>query len=579
MSSHSNPPRRKTEVFQASVFRVLLRLGAWAAAGARFVAGTAWDALLRRNSIERRAQRLRHIFEQAGATFAKIGQQLSIRSDMLPYEYIHELEKMLDSGKPFPTEHAIKAIENAAGRPIKEIFEVFDPEPIASASIACVYQGLLPGGDRVAIKVRRPNIGREFAADIRGLSWIMGLLESFWFAPGFTKHFVDELRQMLFEELDFAREGRFTDLFHRSTHGTEMDFATSPSVYFGLSNSEVLVTEFHIGIFLTELIAAVENEDEAALSALREHDIDPKVVAKRLIWVSRFGGFEALFFHADLHPGNVLVKPGNQLVLIDFGSCGAFTERERVSWRRVLYKQDDGDIGAMVQATLALLEPLPPVSVHEFAARCESLFWQDLYALRSPHSEWWERTTANMWLGFFRLTREFNIPLKLNTLRMIRGSLIADTVALRLAPDMDHHAESRLYLESAGKRARKHLLKKVPEALLGDAEWVEWEQMFEAGWSALYRAHRFLDSMSIEYSHLQSKLSSFLASLGQAVYTLCAGTVVATGAVALIRLVRSGPEDAHLVTVAIEVVSHDLFVIFAVLVGLVFVRRWWYRIE
>lgn len=576
---YSNPPRRQTEVFRAGVFRVLLRLCAWLAAGARFAAGTTWDALLRRNTIERRAQRLRRIFEEAGATFAKIGQQLSMRADMLPYEYIHELEKMLDSGKPFPTEQAIEAIEKAAGRPIKEIFEVFDPEPIASASIACVYQGLLPGGDRVAIKVRRPEIGRQFAADIRGLSWIMRLLELFWFAPGFTRHFVDELRQMLFEELDFAREARFTDLFHRSTHGTEMDFATSPKVYFGLSNSEVLVTEFHTGIFLTELIAAVENEDEAALEALREHDIDPTVVAKRLIWVSRFGGFEALFFHADLHPGNVLVKPGNQLVLIDFGSCGAFTERERVSWRRVLYKQDDGDVGAMVQATLALLEPLPPVAIHEFAARCESLFWQDLYALRSPHSEWWERTTANMWLGFFRLTREFNIPLKLNTLRMIRGSLIADTVALRLYPEMDHHAESRLYLQSAGKRARKRLLKKVPDAILGDAEWVEWEQMFEAGWSALYRAHRFLDSVSIEYSHLQSKLSSFLSSLGQAVYTLCVGIVVATGAVALIRFVRSGPEDAHLVNVAIEVVKHDLFVIFAVLVGLVFVRRWWYRIE
>ena len=255
----------------------------------------------------------------------------------------------------------------------------------------------------------------------------MGLLESFWFAPGFTKHFIDELRQMLFEELDFAREALFTDLFHRSTQGTEVDFATSPKVYFGLSNNEVLVTEFHTGIFLTELISAVENKDEAALEALREHDIDPTVVAKRLIWVSRFGGFEALFFHADLHPGNVLVKPGNELVLIDFGSCGVFTERERVVWRRVLY--------------------------------------------------------------------------------------------------------------------------------------------------------RFLDSMSVEYSHLQSKLSSFLASLGQAIYTLCSGAVVATAAVAMTRLIRSGPDGVHLVTIVVEVVSHDLFLIFTLLVGLVFVRRWWYRIE
>lgn len=577
---YSSPPRRQKEVFRASLLHVLLRLFVWGRAALQFLAGTAFDAARRCNTVERRARRLRKILEGAGPTFVKIGQQLSIRVDLLPYEYTHELEKMLDRGPPFRVQKAIEAIEKAAGRPLAEVFQVFDPEPIASASIACVYQALLPNGDRVAIKVRRPNIGRQFAADIRGLSWVLALLEAFWLPPGFTRHFIFELRQMLFEELDFVREARFTDLFRETTRETELDFATSPRVYFELSNHEVLVTEFLTGIFLTELLAAVENKDHGALEGLRDRGIDPELVAKRLIWVNLFGGFEALFFHADLHPGNVLVLPDSKLVLIDFGSCGAFTESERVIWRRVLYAQNRGDVGAMVQATLALLEPLPPIDTHEFASRCETVFWQDLYATRSSHSEWWERTTANVWLGFFRLAREYNIPLRLNTLRMIRGSLLTDTVALRIYPELDHRAEYRRYLQSAGRRARKRLLEKIPKSLFGDAEWIQWEQMFEAGWIALYRAQRFLNSTAIEYSRLRGKFSSFVDNFFRAISMVGFAAAGATVFLAAARVVSEDAADISLGRLFLDqVLDSGWFQVFVLIVVLIHIRRWWYRLE
>ena len=576
---YSSPPRRETEVFRAGIIRVVLRLFVWGRAALQFSAGTAWDIVLRRNSVHRRARRLRRILEGAGPTFIKIGQQLSIRSDLLAYEYTRELEKMLDSAPPFPVQKAIESIEKAAGEPLSKAFEVFDPEPIASASIACVYQGLLPNGDRVAIKVRRPNIGKQFAADIRGLAWVLTLLEMFWLPPGFSTHFVFELRQMLFEELDFVREARYTELFRENARDSELDFATSPRVYFKLSNHEVLVTEFLTGIFLTELLAVVENKDQAALEALHERGIDPAIVAKRLIWVNRFGGFEALFFHADLHPGNVLVLPGSKLVLIDFGSCGAFTESERVIWRRMLYAQSRGDVGAMTQATLALLEPLPAISTHEFSQRCETVFWQDLYAARSSHSEWWERTTANIWLSFFRLSREFNIPMRLNTLRMIRGSLLTDTVALRLDPTLDHYEEYRRYLQSAGKRARKRLLEKIPQAIFGDSEWIQWEQMFEAGWSALYRAQRFLDSTAIEYSKLRGGFSSFISNLGRALSTLGFVALGATLILGGMQVASGRTLDVNFGRVFLEqVLASGWFQVVVLMVVLVNIRRWWWRL-
>ncbi len=577
---YSDLPRREPEVFRAGIIQVVLRLFIWARATIQFSAGAAWDAVLRRNTAQRRAQRLRRILEGAGPTFIKIGQQLSIRSDLLDHEYTRELEKMLDSAPSFPVQKAIESIEKAARVPLSETFEIFDPEPIASASIACVYQGLLPNGDRVAIKVRRPNIGKQFAADIRGLSWVLSLLETFWLPPGFSAHFVFELRQMLFEELDFVREARYTELFRESTRDSELDFATSPRVYFELSNYDVLVTEFLTGIFVTELLAVVENKDQAALEALHQRDIDPAIVAKRLIWIHRFGSFEALFFHADLHPGNVLVLPGNKLVLIDFGSCGAFTESERVIWRRILYAQNRGDVGAMTQATLALLEPLPAISTHEFSQRCEAVFWQDLYAARSSHSPWWERTTANVWLNFFRLSREFNVPLKLNTLRMIRGSLLTDTVALRLDPTLDHYEEYRRYLQSAGKRARKRLLEKIPRALFGDGEWIQWEQMFEAGWSALYRTQRFLDSTAIEYSKLRGGFSSFISNLVRALSTAGFAAIGATLILGSMQVASNGMLDVNLGRVFLEqVLVSGWFQAVVLVVLLVNIRRWWWRLE
>jgi ubiquinone biosynthesis protein len=500
-------PRRREVSFVVPVTLLVARIFAWFVAAVRFFGGNLIDIIRRRDDEERRAVRLRETLQRAGTTFIKVGQQLSIRLDLVPYVYARELEKMLDSVPAFPVEEAIAIIERTTQRPVREMYAAIDPNPIGSASVACVFQGVRHDGRRVAIKVRRPRVGELISADMDALELVLWFLEIFWLPPGFTRHFTRELRTMLIDELDFVHEARFTDLFRRRARKERIDWLTSPRVHFDLSTGEVLVTDFVTGVWVNDLLGAFENGD-AAMKDIRAMNIDPKVVARRYLQANRFGGFENVFFHADLHPANVVIQPGNKLTLIDFGSCGAFPKRELHVWRRLLDAQEHEDVGAMVQATLALLEPLPPIDVDEFQRRLESLFWQDLYAIKDKNSMWWERTSANIWISFLKLAREYSVPMNLNTLRMIRATMLADTIAARLDNHIDPYEEFRKYERRAGVRSRRRLRRSLRE-VFSTRTFVRVEQLFEGSFSALFRLQRLVDG---------EPLLNFASEVGKAAY-------------------------------------------------------------
>src|SRR5580704_18464299 len=145
-AANVNLPMARRVVFKPGIIRPFLRLLVWLSVGVRFFGGNGVDRLRGRASIQRRAVRLRELFESAGASLAKLGQQLSLRADILPYAYCAELSKMLDQSPAFPTAQAIEIIERNVGRALNEIFETFDPQPIGSASLACVWQARLKSG-------------------------------------------------------------------------------------------------------------------------------------------------------------------------------------------------------------------------------------------------------------------------------------------------------------------------------------------------------------------------------------------------------------------------------------------------
>jgi predicted unusual protein kinase regulating ubiquinone biosynthesis (AarF/ABC1/UbiB family) len=125
-------PRVRRTVFKPGVIRPVFRLFAWMWGTIQFLSGNGYDFVLQRHSVQRRAARLRRVFEEAGPSLAKLGQQLSLRADILPYAYCAELGKMLDQVPPFPTPQAIAIVERNLGCPLHEVFESFDPDPIGS---------------------------------------------------------------------------------------------------------------------------------------------------------------------------------------------------------------------------------------------------------------------------------------------------------------------------------------------------------------------------------------------------------------------------------------------------------------
>jgi predicted unusual protein kinase regulating ubiquinone biosynthesis (AarF/ABC1/UbiB family) len=484
-------------------FRTLVRLVGMLAAALYFGILLAVTIGIRdpRRRIRRRGVLLRDLFQRLGGAFIKIGQQLSMRRDMLPAEYCDALKELLDRVTEFDFELARKAIAEQIGGPVESVFSGLDPDPIGRASVACVYQAWLceplKQPVRVAIKVRRPGIVKLFAADLRALDWIMIVLEYFTIVRGgVSKNFRDQLKQILFDELDFRKEARYQELFRRRYRKCRSYRVTAPKVFYRYSGKGVMVSEYIDAIRLESITGAVEAGDEEYLAYLRSLGIEPVPLAKRLIRYNFHAFFEDTFFHGDPHPANIFVLPKNELVFVDFGACGTFSKRDRHLMLQMHYFHSQKDIRGMVECVIGLMEPLPPINVDEFRRKLEKEYWDGYYGLQSKHSDWRDRTSYRLWVALYDLVREYEIPMPLNMLRMIRATLLYDTIAAQLYNEIDVFKEFRKYDAKFARRVREELFRDAcRQALLGpDLGWYVWfRRVVDTGKTALLRLQKFVD--------------------------------------------------------------------------------------
>ncbi len=262
-----------------------------------------------------RAERIRMAFEELGPTYVKFGQVLSTRPDLVPVDFTQELSKLQDEVPPFPFIDAKKIIESELGVLPVDLFESFDETPIASASIGQVYRARLKDGEEIAVKVQRPGIRKIIEVDLEIMLHLAMLMERHIEEMDLYRpvRIVEEFARTLEREIDYTLEASNMERIGHQFLDDRSLYV--PKVYREMTTAHVLTMEYIDGIKVSEL----ERIDEAGL--------DRKLITARGADIYLKQIFDHGFFHADPHPGNIFILPGNVICLLDFGMTG-FVDRQ-----------------------------------------------------------------------------------------------------------------------------------------------------------------------------------------------------------------------------------------------------------
>jgi len=254
--------------------------------------------------------RVRKIFEELGPTYIKLGQLLSMRHDLVPLEYAKEFEKLQDETPSFEFEEVELIISEELGHPIEELFDRFDIKPLACASIGQVHRAKIKNGDEVVVKVQRPGIKEVIESDLDIMYSIARLVDEHMPEARLYRpiEIVDELSRSILAEIDYTQEGWNTDRFAGNfKDNTQVHI---PKVYWDYTNTRVLTLEYIKGI------------KGSRMELLEKRGFDRGNIAFVVGRAFMQQVFEDGFFHADLHPGNILIMEDGTVAFLDFGMTG-----------------------------------------------------------------------------------------------------------------------------------------------------------------------------------------------------------------------------------------------------------------
>ena len=416
----------------AQISRILVRHGLGPYLQGRPLRG--WETAEGRAVI---AVSLRRALEEGGVTFVKFGQLLSTRRDLLPEEFTDELSRLQDQAEPAPWEQVEELISRSLGAPAREVFAELQPEPAAAASIAQVHQARLrceAGPDAaVAVKVQRPGIRATVEQDLDILLRLAVRLEKHarWAhavgAVGVARGFGTAIR----EELDFRVEARnmaamaATWKAQQRVVGRRVPVVI-PAVHEKLCTEHVLVIEWLDGVNL-----------RAAGPLIQDKGLDRAALARALLRSMVYQITEGGVFHADPHPGNVLLLTDGRLALLDFGSVGRLDAQQRAALQSLLFAIGRGDPAALRDALLELLTRPDDID--------EQQLERALGRFMARHLADGAAATAEMFTDLFRLASRFelSIPPEVATVLRALGTL-EGTLSL-LTPKIDIAGEARAY--------------------------------------------------------------------------------------------------------------------------------------
>lgn len=260
-------------------------------------------------------ERIRQFLEDLGPTFIKVGQLASTRPDLIPKDIRMELSKLQDHISPVPFEQVRKIIEDELEGEMEELFYSFEESPLGVASIGQVHEAVLPTGEKVAVKVQRPNVGKQVHIDLEILHEMAERAEKRldWAKRYQVVDVVEEFKKSITSELDYEHEGRNADLMAKQFEDDPQVYI--PEIYWDYTTKKVLTMEYVEGIKL--------NDQEG----LAQAQCDNKWLAEKLVQAIFYQMFEDGYFHADPHIGNFFALPEeNGIAFMDFGLVGRLSK-------------------------------------------------------------------------------------------------------------------------------------------------------------------------------------------------------------------------------------------------------------
>ncbi len=382
-----------------------------------------------RNTSRPRAERLRLALESLGPIFVKFGQMLSTRRDLIPADLASELARLQDNVPPFPSKQAIELIEQEFGKPLHEVFAAFDATPIASASVAQVHFAELHDGRKVAVKILRPGIEPIINHDIALLDTGAMLLEKFW-ADGKRlkpREVVAEFDKYLHDELDLMREAASASELRRNFPNSPLLIV--PEMYWDWCTSKVMVMERMSGIPISQI------------EALKAGGINLSRLASNGVEIFYTQVFRDGFFHADMHPGNILVAPDGRYIALDFGIMGTLTDVDKnyLAHNFIAFFNRDYKRVAELHIESGWAPAKTRVDELEAAIRsvCEPIFDRPLS----------EVSFGRVLLKLFQTSRRFGIEIQPQLVLLQKTLLNIEGLGLQLNPDLDLWKTAKPWLE------------------------------------------------------------------------------------------------------------------------------------
>lgn len=360
---------------------------------------------------------VRHALEELGPTFIKIGQVLSTRPDILPESFILEFQKLQDEVKPEKFEDIIEIVEKELNGPIEELFAYFDKQPMACASLAEVHMAGLKSGENVVVKIQRPKARETMITDIAILRRLAAIMK---FTPQGNvlnpTEVIEELWYSVKRELDFLNEAENIKKFYEFNKGVR--YITSPKVFDGYTTSNVLVMEYVEGIKIADT------------SVLTDKGYDLKDIALKLANNYLKQVFEDGFFHADPHPGNLMIS-SNKIAYIDFGMMGTLGKGIRDKFTTFLYSVATRDIDMMAQSILKI-----GIKKGKIDSR---LLYSDIEEIYNKYVEasLYEIDLPQLMEEIFKACRKNNIAMPKDITLLLKGIMTIEGVIAKIAPEIN----------------------------------------------------------------------------------------------------------------------------------------------